>query len=313
MNSYTDFDEVVTEISEHAIAMDDSQMAITIDKWLTKLTADDRGPNELNYLRLLQHMMVQRRVSQPFVKLPPEGPLLPLTRYLNQPERSHFSCDDDCRSKNDTDDVAVVAENGDEVDGADDGDENGADDGDENGTDDDDDDDDKVWSYDSADTCTRREDVVTDASAIVVDREGVDTDKYEDRGGTSGDDNDKAAASGAIDSAWTKRDGHLAAAGEHREYAKSGNRDAVRYEKMCDPCVDGTGPRGHEMLHGKPLSAAYKSLLGDCALPVFTETEKKKVGPELLQVLENVDDDTTLQDFYYQVSVCAGLTRRGKG
>lgn len=283
MYNDSDFDDVATEITEHAMAIGDPQMATTIEEWLTKLTSGDRGLDELNYLRLLQHMMAQRRVTRPFVSPPPEGPLSPLARYLKPPEgQPHDQCED--RSKNGGTDSVVDADG-------------------YRGNEEDDDYD--VLSYGSTDTF--RETTVTGTSVTTADRAGDDTDKDdEDRGGTAGGQDDEAAAAAAAvgSQPWTKRDGHLAAAGE--TYENGGNRDAKRFDLLCDPCVDGTGPRGREILSGRPLDAAYKSLLGDCALPVFTEADKKNVGSELLRVLQNVNNDTTLQDFYYQVGVCQG-------
>lgn len=56
---------------------------LTVDKWVTKLTADGRGSNELNYLKLLQYMMADRRIGRPFRRQPPAGCLLPLSTFMS--------------------------------------------------------------------------------------------------------------------------------------------------------------------------------------------------------------------------------------
>lgn len=85
MSNDIDFDEAAADINEQVVVVRDPHVVATIEKWLTKLTAENRGINELHYLKLLQYMMVNKRIGRPFVRAPPEGPLLPLSSYLNPP------------------------------------------------------------------------------------------------------------------------------------------------------------------------------------------------------------------------------------
>lgn len=78
-----DFDMAASDIMEQLSAISDVQLVLTVEQWLLKLIADNRGPNELNYLRLLQIMVNNRRIGPPFVRAPPQGHLLPLNRYIN--------------------------------------------------------------------------------------------------------------------------------------------------------------------------------------------------------------------------------------
>jgi len=98
-----------------------------------------------------------------------------------------------------------------------------------------------------------------------------------------------------------KRDGHLAGGGGGE--CHGGEKSTPKknpFAKLCDPCLDNFGKHLLKK-HPGPMDAAYRDLLGDCARPVLTEAEQKTVCPELLQILENVNDNTTLQDFYFQV------------
>jgi len=103
-----------------------------------------------------------------------------------------------------------------------------------------------------------------------------------------------------------KRDGHLAGGGGGECSGAASKKNP--FAKLCDPCLDNFGRHLLKKQPG-PLDAAYRDLLGDCALPVLTEAEQKTVCPEMLQILENVDDTTTLQDFYFQVGGYMSYTR----
>jgi hypothetical protein len=78
-----DFDVAVNDISNQMVVIHDPELALTIEKWVLKLTAENRGANELKYLQLLQYMMAQGRINGPFAKDPPPGPLVSLSRYVN--------------------------------------------------------------------------------------------------------------------------------------------------------------------------------------------------------------------------------------
>jgi hypothetical protein len=80
-----DFDLAVSDIMEHVTALNDPELMITIDEWVTKLTSKERGYIEICYLRMLRRMVVHRQICWPFVDLPPMGPLLPLSPFLNTP------------------------------------------------------------------------------------------------------------------------------------------------------------------------------------------------------------------------------------
>lgn len=111
----------------------------------------------------------------------------------------------------------------------------------------------------------------------------------------------------------TKRDGHLAGGGGGECSScwgtKSGGSERKSttsaknpFAKLCNPCLDDLGRHVRKPQLG-PLSEAYHELLRDCALPVFTDSERKSANPELLRILESVNDATTLQDFYFQVGI----------
>lgn len=142
-----------------------------------------------------------------------------------------------------------------------------------------------------------------DSSAVAVSASTTDFDS------TAG--NDPAATT-----VLAKRNGHLVAGGggggecpscwgankgpgNGRKSGTTGVKPNP-FAKLCNPCLDGLG-RHLRKAEPRPLDEVYRELLGDCALPVFTENERKSVGPELLRALESVNDATTLQDFYFQV------------
>lgn len=83
MFNEADFDEAAADIGERVTVVRDPEVVATVEKWLIKLTAEDRGVNELHYLKLLQYMLADKRIGRPFVRAPPDGPLLPISKYLN--------------------------------------------------------------------------------------------------------------------------------------------------------------------------------------------------------------------------------------
>lgn len=81
-----DFEVAANDIFEQVVVIRDPELVLTVEKWVSKLTADEnRGANELKYLQLLQYMMARGRINGPFVRDPPPGPLVPLSRYVNPP------------------------------------------------------------------------------------------------------------------------------------------------------------------------------------------------------------------------------------
>ncbi|XP_050519848.1 uncharacterized protein LOC126893564 [Daktulosphaira vitifoliae] len=84
MSNDLDFSITVNEITEKAAAIRDPQLVVIIEKWVAKLVSDPRGLNELNHLKLLKHMISNNRIGPPFIRMPPVGKLLPLSRYVNR-------------------------------------------------------------------------------------------------------------------------------------------------------------------------------------------------------------------------------------
>lgn len=278
MSNDNDFEAAAADISERVCSVRDPQLVVTVEKWLTKLTAEDRGTNELYYLKLLQYMMANKLVGRPFVTAPPAGPLLPLSRYLNPPPLSR------CRNR-----AGSV----------------------------------NSWRTSYSSRSAQTTDAEDDGD---YDEESVDADERDGGGGGGRDDANAtdsatnalstdvafaADGTGTSDPAATvavpeSRDGHLAGGGEcsSPRLGPGGKRATAGpknpFAKLCNPCLDGFG-RHLRKAPPAPLKEVYREVLGDCALPVLTESERKSVSPELLRVLESVDGDTALQDFYFQV------------
>ncbi|XP_060863393.1 uncharacterized protein LOC132939963 [Metopolophium dirhodum] len=264
-----DFDVAANDISEQVVVIRDPELAMTIEKWVLKLTAENRGANELKYLQLLQYMMARGRINGPFVRDPPPGPLVPLSRYVNPPPCSGHGRDSGGVECWQTSNCSRAAQTRCE---------------DMDGDYEDEDFEEQVDNDANNDETTVNGDVVGDLHSNGGE---LQSPRLEDIGQDDG--------------VQAKRDGHLAGGGggECRGAASKKNP----FTKLCDPCLDNFGRHLLKKQPG-PLDAAYRDLLGDCALPVLTEAEQKTVCPELLQILENVDDTTTLQDFYFQVALC---------
>ncbi|XP_027840449.2 uncharacterized protein LOC114122090 [Aphis gossypii] len=264
-----DFDVAVNDISNQIVGIRDPELALTIEKWVLKLTAENRGANELKYLQLLQYMMAQGRINGPFAKDPPPGPLVSLSRYVN-PCSGHGrnSGGVECwQTSNCSRAAQTKYEDGD---------------------------DEFEYGEDYEDQLDNEE------TTVNLD----DRDDVGDSHNTDGGELPRPEKIGVEDGVQEKRDGHLAGGGGG-ECRGGGERSAPKknpFAKLCNPCLDNFGQHLLKKRPG-PMDAAYRELLGDCALPVITESEQKTVGPELLQVLENVDDSTTLQEFYFQVSL----------
>jgi len=262
-----DFDVAVNDISNQIVGIRDPELALTIEKWVLKLTAENRGANELKYLQLLQYMMAQGRINGPFAKDPPPGPLVSLSRYVN-PCSGHGrnSGGVECwQTSNCSRAAQTKYEDGE---------------------------DDFEYGEDFEDQLDNEE------TTVNLD----DRDDVGDSHNADGGELPRSEKIGVEDGVQEKRDGHLAGGGGG-ECRGGGERSAPKknpFAKLCNPCLDNFGQHLLKKRPG-PMDAAYRELLGDCALPVITESEQKTVGPELLQVLENVDDSTTLQEFYFQV------------
>jgi len=347
-----DFDVAASDICDRVVMIPDPRLVVTIEKWLSKLTSsENRGANELNYLKLLQYMVANKRIGRPFVREPPLGPLLPLSRYINPPpcsrllvrrksraetgwrtvtctraaqtvEQDYDDSDDSAdyyggegvenRNYNGHRDGALNANGGG---GGASQSKNGGGGGvsqSKNGSS-------GGASLSKNGGSGASQSKNGDGSASLSKNGGRDKDADVDndhRVDMSREQNTDDA-NGRKE---TTFDGHLAG-GEcdsnwgPTECGGGGERNTVKnidqMAKFCNPCLDDLG-RYKEHLHG-PMDATYRNLLGDCAFPVFTEAERSSVSPELLDVLNNVNDSTTLHDFYFQVSsvlyVCKYVNR----
>lgn len=279
-----EFEEAACRISDRMYVISDPQLVVTVEKWLTKLTSENRGPNELNYLKLLQYMIENKWLSRPFVRPPPAGPLLPLSRYINprpcnRPRRKEPVTDNWKTSKSTRAAQAMDSEpsNGNRSDS--DSDSDGFDYADED---------------DSMATVTSTSD---DNNVNADNDNNVNADDGKNVNAVDGHGED------ADEAAHTERDGHLAGGGGVKgcgSWGMKGGDGAEKAVKLCDVCLDGLGRHLKKPAPG-PLDGDYEELLGDCVIPKLTETEKQSVNPKLLKVLENVNDATSLQDYYGQV------------
>jgi len=274
-----DFDVAANDISEQVVVIRDPELAMTIEKWVLKLTAENRGVNELKYLQLLQYMMARGRINGPFVRDPPPGPLVPLSRYVNPPPcsgrgRGSGSGGVECWQTSNCSRAAQTR--CDDVDG---------------------DYEDEDFEEQADNDANNYETTLNSDRSVRDDRDVV-----RDLRSNGGElQLPRLENFGQDDGVQAKRDGHLAGGGggECRGGEKSASKKNP-FAKLCDPCLDNFG-RHLLKKHPGPMDAAYRDLLGDCALPVLTDAEQKTICPELLQILENVDETTTLQDFYFQV------------
>ncbi|VVC43938.1 Domain of unknown function DUF4485 [Cinara cedri] len=299
-----DFDVAATDISDRVIVIRDRKVVLTIEKWLSRLTTDEnRGHNELDYLKLLQNMMANKRIGPPFHQNPPAGPLLPLGNYLLHSQqsvcegppawcRNRAKC---CRliSKNNG---IIESQPTQQVDSEDN----------------DDEDDEEQIAQDMNCKIIRKsnkndfENVNRGCGAVLSTND--ENKSYCKSEIAVTDENSKFSANdnGEVQLKHTERDGlHLAGGGGAECGPCSGGARASKKKiepgKVCDPCLDSMG-RHLKPPQPSPLDVAYRELLGDCALPVLTEAEQKSVNPGLLSVLKSVNDQITLQDFYFQVS-----------
>lgn len=304
-----DFEVTTNIISEKVVVIRDPQLVLIIEKWVNKLTnSEHRGTNELNYLKLLQYMMVNKQIGPPFTRAPPAGQLYPLSRYLNPPPCNRrwtttAATTTRNRGRSTTNSWHMVtcsrsAQTDEEED-------NDVDYEYEEQTD-------EKYFYKSG----RNEDVKSSDITTAATTTGNDDDKN-NGGESTGDEvqqpivaDDNKAESRTEDV--EKRDEHLKAGGgkeysvcsrskgpSHQNWRKVANENANAIVKLCNPCLDGYLKKFRPA--PEPIDEAYADLLGDCTLPTLTKAEQKTVGPELSRVLENVNDDTTLQEFYFQV------------
>lgn len=285
----TEFDAIARDVDERLTEVGDPRVASIVAKWVAKLTADGRGPGELDYLRLLRYMMANRRIGRPFRRHPPAGRLPALNEYLRpRAGASAARCDRrtagvGCRGGPRTDDDRYGG-------------------GGRGRHDRYDDDDDDKWSERGRDDGTADGDRGTTTTT---------TDDVESYATDYGDDDDDAASN-------PERDGHLTGGGGRGNACwdaasvspgKPTSAAATKNVVLFDPCLDGWALHMKKRRPG-PVDPAYADLLGGCALPEFTGAERAAVGPELLRVIQGVHDETTLQEFYFQVSVLHSMFRR---
>jgi len=275
-----DFDVAANDISEQVVVIRDPELAMTIEKWVLKLTAENRGANELKYLQLLQYMMARGRINGPFVRDPPPGPLVPLSRYVNPPpcsDRGRGSGGVECWQTSNCSRAAQTRCEEMDVDYED-----------------------EEFGEQTDNEANNNE--MMENSDGICDDPDVDGDLHHSNDRELQAPPLQEEIAGANEEVQEKRDGHLAGGGGG-ECSRGGEKGASKknpFAKLCDPCLDNFGRHLLKKQPG-PMDAAYRDLLGDCALPVLSDAEKKTVCPELVQILENVNDSTTLQDFYFQV------------
>lgn len=306
-DSIGDFEAAANDISERVVVIRDQQLVLRIGKWLTRLTAgENRDQNDFEYLKLLQYMVVNRRIGPPFHQNPPAGPLLPLSRYLlysQQPAcdgpppvwcRNREKC---CRIINKS--GGGSTESGSAYEGADG----------ENDT--------AVCNVTKNDDDTNGRQTSDIENGALCGTVLSANEENKVHGRNEEKSNSKCSAKDYEDASLPKRkrdELHLAGGGGGEcGPCSAGARRAPQTKpvsgKVCDPCLDSMG-RHLKKPRPKPIDVAYRDLLGDCAFPVLTEIEQKSTNPGLLLVLNAVSDQTTLQDFYFQVR--AYLSLQGK-
>lgn len=286
-----DFDMAASDIMEQTAAINDVQLVLNIEKWVSKLITGHRGPNEFNYLRLLQLMVNNRMIGQPFIRVPPQGYLLPLSRYINakpcdnmptrfRPDR----CNVDDRWQMTVANRTVQTE---------------------------------FYEEKKADEEREGEELQQKdgdgADNVNNNNVGVDTETADVKAevpDVKPEDAENGDAARGEETKQIVRDGHLASGGGeykgcfggvHKSGGHQSNVQARRLFEVCDPCLDHMGQHLKKPIP-RPMGHDYRGLLGDdCACPVFSESERNTVDPELLRVLQNVNESTTLQDFYFQV------------
>lgn len=297
MYSDMEFEVTTNSISEKALVVRDPQLVMTIEKWMTRLNSEDRGPNELNYLKLLQRMVENKQMGPPFNKAPPVGPLYPLSKYLNPPPLSCCnyssnqcaSATNECWRANNCGGGSSMPTTTTETE------------------------DDDCGTTQTDDSCR------SDLKSNTTDYSNAKYDEMKEFGGCG--ETRHMTKLGSLDSKseWIKRNGHLQAGGGGECSACWGGKDGgassggaskeriitknsyTTSPSFCNPCLDGYLKKARP--GPEPIDQAYAELLGDCALPYITDTEQKTVGNELVNVLENVNDSTSLQDFYFQVGI----------
>lgn len=261
MYDNAEFEAAVSDISDRVAVVHDPRHAAAVEQWLTKLTTGDRGANELHYIQLLQYMVANKRIGRPFKKPPPAGLLAPLGKHLH-PRPPNPPPPPPAPPQRPQPSASSSSSSSCGFVTED-------------------------VTYSTDEVATTTDDEISDVSATI-----------------------SASSTTQSSSADVNRDGHLAGGGECAScWGPSSDGGAPKrpaaternpVAKLCDPCLDDMG-RHLRKQRPCPLDEAYRELLGECALPVLTEAEKKSVGPELLQVLQAVNESTTLQDFYFQV------------
>lgn len=103
-----------------------------------------------------------------------------------------------------------------------------------------------------------------------------------------------------------ERDGHLAGGGKGKvccgaSAVSDGKRTvAAAPRDVSDPCLDDWALHLRKR-RPRPIDAEYAHLLVDCPLPEPSDAERDAADPQLLRVVRGVDDETTLQEFYFKV------------
>lgn len=294
-----EFEVTTNSISDKALVVRDPQLVVIIEKWMTRLNSENRGPNELNYLKLLQRMVENKQMGPPFNKAPPVGPLYPLSKYLNPqplsccnyPSNQCAAATNECRRMNDNCGGGLFTPTTTTTE----------------------------TEYDDCGMTQTDTSCRSDVKSSVTNYGDTKCDEMKNLGRCR--ETRHMTKMGGLDAKneWIKRDGHLQAGSGGECNACWGVKDGgassggMSREKIitknsyttsssfCNPCLDGYLKKAHP--GPEPIDQAYADLLGDCALPYITETEQKTVGNELINVLENVNDSTSLQDFYFQVGI----------
>lgn len=325
MSMYNDIDfhKAVSAIAEQVVMISDPQLAITVEKWLTKLTSTKSGANELHYLKLLRIMVDNRQICRPFLDAPPGGPLISLSRYIN-PSLG----DDRCTAvgkirvprMDETDDTGVEENTEGEGENVNSNDAENSDKKNKNGRNKK-----KLKSekkYTNSENINNRNidketyrnndnivwgnnDVLVAADGPRVNNNNEKSYETPKKGNTK--KNDVVGAAGPVR---MEKQLYLAAGGGEEsdsywaldeEQSEDADDERNILKRFCNPCVDCLGRHLKKYRHKSTDEAYWDFLEEDCAIPALTDVELMSVDPELVRVLKDVDYTTTLQEFCYQV------------
>lgn len=336
-----DFYEAAADIAEQVVTISDPQLAITVEKWLTKLTSANSGSNELNYLKLLRIMVTNRRICRPFLNAPPGGPLMSLSRYINPSpydDRGTAAGKSrmagswrmiSCSRAAQTDNAGVEENADDEVENGGTKDNDGTNNKDARDDKDTKNDRDKDTNGDKNQNKkpnAKRNNANSDIDNSDADREkhkknntvqSSDVTETDDPRASNNENSDKKKRKEndkAEDPAKAEKGLHLAAGGgeecdpywaplDDGSVGDDDDDDDERsvLKRFCDPCVDCLGQHLKKYRPKSPDKAYGDLLEDDCVVPALTDVELTSVEPELARVLKDINNTTTLQEFYYQV------------